>query len=168
MKYKPVRITAHWYASFSSSASGAGHESRIRFLHNLVNTLPRKIKRICNLAERHPLAAKRQNLRISVVIRRRTGLQRTPLPTRDPIQDRALFCRNVSILRTLADVADPRSDTYLFAVNNFHMDRRDSGVSFALHELPDGFCIDAESGVVIHERHYISSDLLMRDYLVLN
>ena len=168
MKYSPVRITAQWYAAFSSSSSGAGHVSGIGLLHNLMNALPRKIKRIRDLAERHSLAAKRQNFRISVVVSRRPWLQRTPLPTRDPIQDLPLFCRKISVLCTLPDVPDPCSDPDLLAVNNLYVNCRDSGVSFALHELPDGFCIDAESGVVIHGRHYISSDLLMRDYLVHN
>ena len=153
MKRIPVFMMSIKYARSSSgdTKSGAGQSwSGIRFLHNLVNALPRQVVRIRNLAESHSLAAHAKNFRISVVIRRRTRLQWAPLPAIQIFKNLNLVWREKVLLPTLPDVADPRADVYFCPINNFNVNSRDPRVAGAVGELLQCSDIKLESGFVVH------------------
>jgi len=151
MKLNPVRITAHWYRRWSSSFnSGGDHCSDICLLNNLVNALAAQIKRICNLAESHSLAAQLKNFRISGMIRRRPWTKWAPRPSLDGIKFSNAIYINQVLFTPLPQVTNPSTEVHLTAVDNFNMNCRDSGVAFPLGELLNSIYIKVESGVVIH------------------
>ena len=151
MKLIPVRITAHWYRRwFSSSNSGGAQRSDICLLNNLMNALAAQIKRICNLAKSHTLAAQLKNFRISGMIRRRPWTKWSPCPSLDGIKFRNAIYVNQVFLSALPHVSDPRSKMHFTAVDNLDMNCRDSGVALPLSKLINRIYIKAESGVVIH------------------
>lgn len=157
-KRNPVLTTSQAYARSSAAVAeklldfvSQSSKSGIRFLHNLVHALAAQVVRIRDLTKRHSLAAHLKNFGISVRVARGPWLQRTPLPARKAGEDFHLFCRKKTLLLALTDVADPRANSHLFAVDNFHMNCRDSGVTSALGVLSQSGCVQVESGFVVHE-----------------
>lgn len=151
----PVLTKSIWYARSSSglATSGSGHPENgldIRFLHNLMNALAAKVVRICNFTKRKAAAAHVDNFRISVSVRRRPWLQRTPSPTWQLLQRCHLVGRKLTLLITLPHVANPSPEIHLTGVNDFHMHGWDAGVTSTLGELSQGSDIKFESGVVVH------------------
>lgn len=122
------------------------------FLHNLVHALPRQVVRICDLAEGHPLAAHRENLRISGRIGRRPWLQRAPAPAAEAFERPLLVRGNQALLVALSYVAYPGAQPDLDIIKNLDMKSRDSGVALSIRELLESFYILIESGVVVHAR----------------
>lgn len=152
-KRNPVFITSQAYARWSAASlrfTSQSSKSGIRLFHNLVHTLAAKVVRICNLTQRHSLAAHLKNFRISARITRGPWLQRTPFPARKALEDLLFFRRKHVLLLALTDVADPGTDGNLLAINNFDMNGRDSGVTSALGELSKGCYVQVESGFVVH------------------
>lgn len=150
----PVFIKSIWYARCSSvDSSGSGHPengSDIGFLHNLMNALAAKVVRICDFTKRKATRAHLNNFRISVKVRRRPWLQRTPGPAWQLLQRFGFVRRQLTLLIPLTHVTYPSPEVHLTAVHDFHMYGWDAGVSSALGELGQRSYIKFESGVVVH------------------
>lgn len=142
-KRRPVRMTDHWYAvnsSFSSTKGFfGGSQLCIYFFHNLVHALPRQIKRICNLAKSHTLAAQCKNFNISVVICSGPWLQWSPLPSSNLVKGVNICGRQLVVLRSLADITHPSPDSDFSAVYNFNMNSGHKSVTLPFNKLSNGF-----------------------------
>lgn len=157
----PVAITSHAYARSSSGDANKSEESKLLsgilgLFYNLMYALARQIVGICNLTQRHSLAAHLENLRIPQIVRRRTGLKRAPLPSWKIVENFAPRLGDQVFLCTLADVANPGAQPNFAGLKDFYVQSRDSGVALASSELLQSTDVLTEFGVVIHGRECIT------------
>lgn len=140
----------------------------LNILNNLMNALPTQIKLICNLAERRTGCAHLQNFRISISICSRTRLQWTPLPTRNRLDSRCALFRKLIFSASLANIANPSSQSDIIIFNNFSMDGWNIAMSFARGELRKGFNVGIESCRVIHKAEISTASAASRKQLTFN
>lgn len=140
----------------------------LNIFNNLMNALPTQIKLICNLAERRTGCAHLQNFRISICICSRTRLQWTPLPTRNRLDSRCALFRKLIFSASLANIANPSSQSDIIIFNNFSMDGWNIAMSFARGELRKGFNVGIESGRVIHKAEISTTFGASRKQLTFN
>ena len=140
----------------------------LNIFDNLMDALPTQIKLICNLAERRTGCAHLQNFRISISICSRTRLQWTPLPTRNRLDSRCALFRKLIFSASLANIANPSSQSDIIIFNNFSMDGWNIAMSFARGELRKGFNVGIESCRVIHKAEISTTFGASRKQLTFN
>lgn len=169
---KPSRTAPHKSSTSSSSSKtksfsllGGPQSSQlcIEFFYNLMNALAAEVKRICNLTQRHSLVAHLDDVQISGIIGSRARLQGAPLPAVNRIQTLSAGLWQHSLFAALTGVPNPCTYVHFSSVDDFNVNCRDSGVTFARGELFDGSCIKFKTCSVIHGVNFITRKICMRE-----
>lgn len=164
----PRSLESSQKSDFFNKFRRKNSELNLNIFNNLVDALPTQIKLICDLAERRTGCAHLQNFRISVLIRRRTRLQWTPLPAGNSLDgSRALF-RKLIFSASLTNIPNPSSQCDIRIIDNFSMNCRNITVSLALRELRKSCNIGIESRRIVHDAKISTTSVASRKQLTFN
>ena len=134
---KPLRRVLDVVDGFSSTGSPVLYRSCI-LLYDLMNALSRKVKLICNSAQRFPTIMHFKNLEVSLGVRLRAWAKRAPLPILNSLKRSNLFSAQLPLATALTKITNPRAERIRLTINNFNVRSRDSAMAFARREVLNG------------------------------
>lgn len=120
------------------------------FTYNLVNSLARKFKCICNKSKRFSAVMQRHYLGISRGIGSRSWSQRAPLPSWNTFNFFDFRCGQLSLAATLAEVTNPRTQRLRDLLDVLKVGRGNVAVTLARLEGINGCNYQVESRDVVH------------------
>lgn len=118
--------------------------------NDLVDPLPGQSVDIGDLLEATPRSPFFQDPLVSLVLRLRARLQRTPLPSGDQAQSLEPFVGKKALPISLPHVTDPGTELDFLPIEDLDVNSRDVWVAFSIHELCQGTDVHDESVSIVH------------------
>ena len=119
-------------------------------LDNLVNSLARKFKHICNCTERFTTSVHFDNQNISTFVHSWARAQRPPLPIWNHFKHFDAVFAQLFFLVPLTHITNPCAQRDFMSVDELNKNSRDSTVPFASSEISQTFKCQFETCKVVH------------------
>ena len=126
--------------------------------NNLMNALAAKFVLLRKIRKAQPALMVRTDAGVPGSVRRRARAERTPLPTRDCLEQLLPLDRKKTSLATLSDIADEAPQLDLDTFEDLDVNCRDSAVPFPRPELLQGSQVHVESHSVVHGAYNSRND----------